>query len=99
MPMPSTLEETPAEVILRQFRRLEDTNSDIRQTLSHLKQFGLSQTLELMELCNVLAARNERQTKRIIELESIAPKKITVGGKQFIWHCPDELIPDTTPKK
>lgn len=46
----------------------------------------------------VVAMANEREwmLKRILELESIAPKKIRLGdGKFAIWHCPDELIPES----
>lgn len=34
--------------------------------------------------------------KEVFQLQSIAPKRINVGGKSYIYHCPDHLVPETT---
>lgn len=41
-----------------------------------------------------LATCNEALIERVTNLESIAPKKITANGKTYVWHCPNELIPE-----
>ena len=43
-----------------------------------------------------LSAEKEVYFKRIIELESIAPRRITLpDGRIMVWRCPDEFIPET----
>ena len=51
-----------------------------------------------------LAADKEQYLKRIMELESIAPRKIVLpDGRVMVWQCPLELVPpmkltDAAPK-
>jgi len=41
-----------------------------------------------------IAVERERLVKRILELESIAPRKIQMpNGEVFVWRCPDSMIP------
>lgn len=41
-----------------------------------------------------LAEEKQAMMNQIIQLHSIAPKKITgADGKTYVWHCPDELVP------
>jgi hypothetical protein len=41
-----------------------------------------------------LAADKEQYLKRIMELESIAPRKVVLpDGRVMIWQCPLELVP------
>lgn len=41
-----------------------------------------------------LAEINDDLMKRIIELEAIAPRRISLpDGKALAWHCPDGFIP------
>lgn len=46
------------------------------------------------QVIDALADQKAQMLKKIIELELIAPKRISHGGKAFIWHCPDELVPE-----
>ena len=47
-----------------------------------------------------LVREKEQCFKRILDLESIAPRKITLpDGKVMVWRCPDALIPDSTPNE
>lgn len=47
-----------------------------------------------------LAIEKRERLKRIMELESIAPKKIrTRDGREFVHHCPNELVPVTNPEQ
>lgn len=40
-----------------------------------------------------LAAEKKAMMDRILELESICPKRIMLpDGRQFIHHCPDHLV-------
>ena len=41
-----------------------------------------------------LVMENENLFKRLIELEAIAPRKIKVGEKTYIYRCPDHLVPE-----
>jgi hypothetical protein len=34
-----------------------------------------------------------QNTKRMLELEMMVPRKIKAGDKVFVWRCPEELIP------
>jgi hypothetical protein len=44
-----------------------------------------------------LVNEKERMFQRILELELIAPKKISSpDGRVLVWHCPDDLIPTET---
>lgn len=45
----------------------------------------------------VVALANDRQRLigRIMELEAIAPKRIRTPDGVYVWHCPNELIPET----
>lgn len=47
------------------------------------------------EIVVVLANQKNELYARIEELEQIAPKKIRVGDKVFVWRCPTELIPES----
>jgi len=43
-----------------------------------------------------LVKHQEKLVDEIMELTMIAPKKVKLeNGKYAIWHCPDELIPET----
>lgn len=47
------------------------------------------------EIIGALAQEKRALIDRIVTLQSIAPKKITMpNGKVMVWHCPDELIPE-----
>lgn len=47
--------------------------------------------------CVVALVNQQRELlATIVKLESIAPKRITFDGRTFVWHCPDELIPEQT---
>jgi len=45
----------------------------------------------------IVALANEKQRlfQRIIELELIAPKRISTPNGVMVWHCPDHLIPQS----
>lgn len=47
------------------------------------------------EVILALVDQNEMLVARVIELEMIAPKKVRdMGGKTWIYRCPDSLVPD-----
>lgn len=51
------------------------------------------------EIVHVMFVRHEAMMKRLMELESICPKRMKgPDGKIYVWHCPDELIPSTPPE-
>lgn len=57
------------------------------------KMLRQNQTLE--NIIGQLAAEKELYVKRIMELESIAPRKIVLlDGCVMVWRCPDELVPE-----
>jgi hypothetical protein len=48
----------------------------------------------LGSIIGAMASRHVEMIERIIELDSIAPKKIILpDGTIRIWRCPEELIP------
>ena len=48
----------------------------------------------LKEIVVTLAMQKEGLSKRVIELENIAPRAFSLAdGRVMVWHCPDELIP------
>lgn len=69
-----------------EFRRVLDNDVTVHGIWEH----GLS-----LETCIVsLASEKEFLVKRIMELESIAPRKIVMpDGRAMVWRCPDELVP------
>ena len=45
----------------------------------------------------IVALANQKNAliARVMELESIAPKKIRIGPDSvMVWHCPDDLVPE-----
>jgi len=40
-----------------------------------------------------LTKHNDELINRIMELECIAPRKISVNDITYIWRCPDNMIP------
>lgn len=59
-------------------------------TVHQLVRRGVPPEGVIVALCE----QKERMMKRIVELESIAPRKIKRDGKTYVWHCPNELIPE-----
>lgn len=52
----------------------------------------------LENIIGVLAREKEEYVKRIMELESIAPRKVVMpDGKVMLWQCPPELVPPCMP--
>jgi hypothetical protein len=46
------------------------------------------------DIVNALVREKKAMLKRILELDSIAPRRIaTPDGKIFIYRCPDEFVP------
>ena len=69
------------------FDRVRLTDATVHQMLAH----GRS----LEETIVALVCEKNRFTQRIIELESIAPRKIVLpDGRVMVWRCPDELVPE-----
>lgn len=46
------------------------------------------------EIIAQLIADKKDLSKRVMDLEKIAPRKFTKGGKEHVWHCPNELVPN-----
>lgn len=47
------------------------------------------------DLITALTEQKRLLINRLVELESIAPRKIKASdGKTYIWHCPDHLVPE-----
>jgi hypothetical protein len=55
---------------------------------------ALQNGCSLEEIVAGLVEQKQEMLKRIIELQSIAPKRITSAGITYVWHCPDNLIPE-----
>ena len=69
------------------FARVRLTDATVNAMLKH----GRS----LEEIIVALVCEKNRFTQRIIELESIAPRKIVLpDGHVMVWRCPDELVPE-----
>jgi hypothetical protein len=53
-----------------------------------------AQLCELVDIIDKLVASRATLVARIIELETICPRKIRVGDTTYVYHCPDSLIPE-----
>lgn len=42
----------------------------------------------------LLSNERVRLMEKLVTMELIAPRRITRGGRTFVWHCPDHLIPE-----
>ncbi len=63
------------------------TNTTVHQAAAH----GFP-----MERCIIaLCAHIREMQARITELEACAPKVVIQSGQKFVWHCPDNLIPES----
>lgn len=69
----------------RRFIELYNNDPVINQCI----KAGLSEKEIIFKLVEII---NE-QTKRLLELQNISPKKIMVDGKCLVWRCPSEMIP------
>lgn len=58
-------------------------------TVNRMVQQGYS----FQEIIVALSQEKAALVKRVVALDSIAPKKYERDGKVFVWHCPDALIP------
>ncbi len=57
---------------------------------------GLTDNELWCRLAGDLLARHRRDQEEIIALRSIAPKRMrNATGEEWVWHCPDHLIPVT----
>jgi hypothetical protein len=57
---------------------------------------GLRAGLPLEDVIVALVEDKDRLMQRILELASIAPRKITLpNGEVRVWRCPDEFVPET----
>jgi 2-C-methyl-D-erythritol 4-phosphate cytidylyltransferase len=77
----------------RQYTTLADVRHNVPLVARIYDQFNQAEAAERSVIA--LATANEALFARVMELEQIAPKKITAGGQTFIWHCPDELVPES----
>lgn len=69
------------------FDRVRLTDSTVHAMLKH----GRS----LEETIVALVCEKNLFMQRIVELESIAPRKIVLpDGRVMVWRCPDELVPE-----
>ena len=90
----STAERTPGSLhpAGSAFDRVRLTDVTVHQMLAH----GRS----LEETIVALVCEKNRFTQRIMELESIAPRKIVLpDGRVVVWRCPDELVPEMPNKQ
>ena len=56
---------------------------------------GLRAGVTLETIIVALYEQKQALSKRCMELESIAPRKIVGSdGKTLIWRCPDHLVPE-----
>ncbi len=49
------------------------------------------------EKCIVELVKQKRALlKKVVDLDSIAPRRLKIGDRTYIWHCPDDMVPDRT---
>lgn len=78
---------SPVPVDCSAFDRVRLSDVTVHEMLEH----GRS----LEETIVALVCEKNRFVQRILELESIAPRKIVMpDGRIMIWRCPDELVPE-----
>lgn len=58
-------------------------------TVNQARRRGLTDE----QIIEILVRQKEDMIKRMIELESLCPKKIRTPQGVMVWHCPTELIP------
>lgn len=50
----------------------------------------------LSHIVGQLALEKQNLMDRILRLEQIAPRRITLpDGQVAVWHCPDHMVPET----
>ena len=56
---------------------------------------GVRAGLSKDEIIVALVNRHKAMMKNFTKLRSIAPMRVKLeDGRTFIWHCPDEFIPE-----
>ena len=62
-------------------------------TVSQMVRNRPQSEIDLQEVVVALVRDKEAFIKRIMELESIAPRTIVLpDGKRMVWRCPDNLV-------
>lgn len=55
---------------------------------------GMQSGASMERIAFALAKSNDELMRRVLHLESIAPRRIRLpSGKEYVWRCPDDLIP------
>lgn len=74
--------------------KLWDAFEQIRQndpTVNKMSRHGHGH----IEIIVVLAQEKQQLLQKLIELSTIAPRKIKLpNGDVMIWHCPDKFVPE-----
>ncbi len=77
---------------------MQQNNDNILQKIRkecHVVDLALRNGLTLEQIIELLFEQNKQLIEKNIQLYSIAPRKIKVDNKIYVWHAPDELIPLT----
>lgn len=84
-------------VEMKTFEDVMQNNASAYKIMNHAR-YNLIDEQEAMKLCIIYLANLEHKLmNRIIELESIAPRKYLMpDGSYRIWRCPVDMIPEFT---
>jgi hypothetical protein len=77
---------------------MPQNNDEILQKVRrecHVVDLALRNGLTLEQIIELLFEQNKQLIEKNIQLQSVAPRKIKVDDKIYVWHAPDELIPLT----
>lgn len=50
--------------------------------------------MNLVEIIDEMVKHEQSTAKEIMQLASIAPRKVKLGGVEYVYHCPDHLVPE-----
>jgi len=79
-------------------KTMQQNNDEILQKVRrecHVVDLALRNGWTLEQVIEFLFQQNKQLIEKNIQLYSIAPRKIKVHDKIYVWHAPDELIPLT----
>ena len=53
---------------------------------------------DMEDVAIALHKHAEKMTQRLMGLEAIAPRRVNVDGVEYVYRCPDHLVPVDVPQ-
>ena len=80
----------------KRYKTFEEVVQNDATIKSFIDEYCDFDNVDYKTLIVELANQKQYLLAENMRLNEFVPRKICYGNKVFIWHCPDELIPEIT---